>query len=234
MDDACPMMHKENWQRIEDLLDFFGIQPLVAVIPNNKDESLFYGYDENFWNETIPKWQKKNWHLALHGYEHLYHETDKKSIIPLKNKSEFTGDDYITQSNKLKKGIQLLNEYGINPVTFIAPGHSFDDITIKALANETSIQIVSDGFGFRTYKHKDLIWIPQQLWNVKVMPFGLWTICLHPNTMKEVDFRSIEIWLKKHHKKIVNVDDVIRKIVPKKSVVDSIFERLILLMRLVK
>ena len=37
-------MHRQSWQAVEDLLDEFEIGPLVAVIPNNRDPSLFYGH----------------------------------------------------------------------------------------------------------------------------------------------------------------------------------------------
>ena len=109
LDDACPQMHLEKWERVECILNKYSIKPIVAVIPDNKDETLFFNYNENFWTSTINRWQKNNWNLALHGYQHLYHPTCKKSIVQFKNKSEFTGDDYQTQKDKI--GFQLMLRY---------------------------------------------------------------------------------------------------------------------------
>ena len=37
LDDACPTMHFERWQAIEELLDEFAIRLVVAVIPYSED-----------------------------------------------------------------------------------------------------------------------------------------------------------------------------------------------------
>lgn len=41
MDDASDYMDAEKWQRMEELLDRYGIKPLVGVIPDNRDLSRF-------------------------------------------------------------------------------------------------------------------------------------------------------------------------------------------------
>ena len=60
LDDASDYMDVEKWQRIEDLLDQYGIKPLVGVIPENKDPSLTetYEQDPEFWNKTA-RWKAK-------------------------------------------------------------------------------------------------------------------------------------------------------------------------------
>lgn len=37
MDDACPTMDAQKWQRVENMLDSCGVKPMVGVIPANKD-----------------------------------------------------------------------------------------------------------------------------------------------------------------------------------------------------
>ena len=41
MDDACPTLKSSNWDYLESLFDDLNIKPIVAVIPDNVDESLF-------------------------------------------------------------------------------------------------------------------------------------------------------------------------------------------------
>ena len=80
----------------------------------------------------------------------------------------------------------------IKPTVWVAPGHCFDSITLKALKLETDIKIISDGIAFNQYKKFDFHFIPQQLWNYKIRPFGLWTICLHPDTMRVNEINVFE------------------------------------------
>ena len=74
LDDACETMNLKKWKKIESILDELKIKPIVAVIPSNKDETLYLDQKiSNFW-ELIFSWQKKGWEIALHGYEHKYHK----------------------------------------------------------------------------------------------------------------------------------------------------------------
>jgi hypothetical protein len=42
MDDACPTLKVSNWNYLESLFDDLSIKPIVAVIPDNVDKSLFF------------------------------------------------------------------------------------------------------------------------------------------------------------------------------------------------
>ena len=39
-DDLCPTMPAERWGRIESLIEEFHLQPILAVIPDNRDPEL--------------------------------------------------------------------------------------------------------------------------------------------------------------------------------------------------
>ena len=54
LDDASDYMDIKKWQRMEELLDRYGIKPLVGVIPDNRDSSLIdtYEQDPEFWDKT--------------------------------------------------------------------------------------------------------------------------------------------------------------------------------------
>ncbi|MFM2385845.1 MAG: hypothetical protein RL660_602 [Bacteroidota bacterium] len=225
MDDACPQMNQNSWLKAEQLLNLYSIQPLVAVIPDNRDKQISYGHEESFWTDTIPRWKERGWELALHGFQHVYTPTTKKSIVPLKQKSEFTGFTVDEQKHKIISGLALLKQHDINPRIFIAPGHSFDNTTIQVLHNYTSIRIISDGFAPQVFYHQNFTWIPQQLWRFRRMPFGTWTFCLHPNTMTASDFNAMANWLAANHKDVISIDQAITFARPK-NLIDRLMHAL--------
>jgi hypothetical protein len=62
----------------------------------------------------------------------------------------------------------------------VAPGHSFDSITIELL-RERGVSAISDGFFRRAVRWQGVSWVPQQLWRFRSVGPGLWTVCLHHN-----------------------------------------------------
>ena len=53
-DDVCPTMDWETWNKIEKVLVAEGIKPIMAVVPDNKDEKLkFAEENKNFWSKLI-------------------------------------------------------------------------------------------------------------------------------------------------------------------------------------
>lgn len=60
LDDACPVMDAKKWQRMEDLLDTYGVKPMVGVIPANKDpKQQKDDVDCEFWNK-VKRWEMKD------------------------------------------------------------------------------------------------------------------------------------------------------------------------------
>ena len=88
--------------------------------------------DEESWAAYLRALKDDGWVIALHGFNHLY-TTDKKGLFPLNNFSEFAGVEYFTQLNMIKKGLERLKEWGIETDIFMAPGHTYDMNTLKAL-----------------------------------------------------------------------------------------------------
>lgn len=207
LDDACPTMNKKIWDKLEILFDKYNIKPIVAVIPENKDPSLMIDkQDTLFWNKA-KEWEKKKWCIALHGYDHVY-ITNRKGIVPFHKRSEFSGLNLEEQRIKISKGIKVFYEKGIKPTAWVAPSHNFDLNTLKAIKAESDIKIVSDGIAFYPYTYDDMVWIPQQVWKFKKKLFGVWTICIHPNEMKNNDFHRLEKFVAKNHCNIVAVKDL--------------------------
>lgn len=207
MDDACPQMDKKKWGRMEEILTSYNVKPLVALVPNNEDPSLMIeDADPDFWGKAVA-WQNMGWDLALHGCNHVY-AAKGKSIIPLKNVSEFSGLSINEQYDKIKEGIEIFKKHKITTNIFVAPGHAFDELTIRALQRQGEISIISDGFFLQPVKYLQFNWIPQQLWKPRKMLTGLWTICYHPNTMNDQDFTDLEVFLKANHKDFISVRSI--------------------------
>lgn len=198
LDDACPSRDIAKWDRMEALLDAYGVKPLVGIIPDCKDPAMKeYAEDSDFWLKRVPSWKEKGWAFAMHGYEHVYH-TESGGINPVNRRSEFAGLSYEEQCVKIRGGVNRLRQYGIEPKIFFAPSHTFDKNTIKALLEESSIRIISDVPANKPFCKYGMTFIPQQSGRVRELPFAVQTFCYHPNIMQDADFERLESFLKTH------------------------------------
>ena len=193
LDDASPFSNLKKWQAIEDIFQKYEIKPIVAVIPDNKDSSLIYQeLNPNFW-KMVQDWDAKGWSIAMHGYQHLFHSISRyKSIIPYYKRSEFSGLTLESQKLKIKRSLKIFRQNNLEPKVWVAPAHSFDYLTLKAISQETNIEIISDGISRSQYFDSGFHFIPQQLWSIKKKNFGLWTVCLHPDTMSDEEINDFD------------------------------------------
>ena len=116
--------------------------------------------------------------------------------------------DYKIQKEKIKKGWEIFQKENIACNIWIAPSHTFDKYTLKALKELTTIDIISDGIALFPFKKYGFKWIPQQLWKFRKMPFGVWTSCFHPNTMTDIEFNNLEDFIKNNHQNFLNVNSL--------------------------
>lgn len=224
LDDACPTMNHAKWQRMEDILDKYGIKPMVGVIPHNEDTMQQIDFpNDGFW-EKVKSWEQKGWAIALHGYNHSYISNEgKKGLNPLWDFSEFAGVPLDLQKEKIRKGIEILREHVIVPKYFFAPGHTFDENTLNALREESKIRIISDTIATKPYRYKDFIVIPQFSGHCREMKLpGLFTFCFHPNTMNDKDFLDLESFLDKHKTSFTSFDAIDLGKVRKKGLFDRL------------
>jgi hypothetical protein len=204
MDDACPWMAHQKWKTLEEIFDRFGVKPVVAVIPDCQDSGLRGdSEDPGFWKKA-QAWQDKGWDIALHGYDHVY-RGNNRGLVPINARTEFAGQSEEIQRQKIRDGWKLLNERGLKPTVWIAPAHTFDRTTLRCLAEETTIRTVSDGLSSRPFQRYGFHWIPQQIWAPRVCPAGVWTICLHPNTMGDDMPERVERFLKDHAAQVASI-----------------------------
>ena len=194
LDDACEKRNVDNWNRMEELLDKYGIKPLVGIIPHCEDPMMdAYEVDSDFWHR-VNNWMAKGWTIALHGYNHVY-STECGGINPVNRRSEFAGEPLCIQKEKIKKGIAIMREHDIEPKVFFAPSHTFDENTLRALKDESNIRVISDTIAWDSYVKNDFIFVPQQSGTVRKLPFKTTTFCYHPNTMTEKEFEILNAFL---------------------------------------
>lgn len=211
LDDACPTMLTEIWNPLENLLDELGIKPIVGVIPDNRDPKLYCSpIDTSFWSR-VRNWESKGWSIALHGLHHVYHTIpgNCRPILNLSHQSEFVGLSLDQQKLKISTGYEIMAKAGVLPRIFMAPSHSFDQITLQALHEVSDIRIIADGHTLGVVNSDGFTWIPQQLWRFRKIPFGTWGICLHPNTMSFDDLTEFSNVLRLYHSSFVDLNAAI-------------------------
>lgn len=199
LDDACEKMNIPNWERMEALLDRYGIAPLVGIIPHCEDPDMAdYPVDPLFWDETVPRWVEKGWVLALHGWNHVC-TTREGGLNPAQKRSEFAGVPLETQKQKITDGVKVFREHGFEPAVFFAPSHTFDENTLEALKACSDIRIISDTIASKPYTRYGFTFIPLQSGVVRKLPFDTVTFCYHPSLMQEADFARLEAFLEENH-----------------------------------
>jgi predicted deacetylase len=177
-DDMCPTINWAVWQKLEDVMIEEDVRPILSVIPDNQDINLHEGQpNEHFWDK-VRAWQARGWTIGLHGYQHRY-VSKSPGLVGLKPYSEFAGVPFEDQQAKLKLAMEIFAREGVRADCWVAPAHSFDENTVRVLI-ALGVSTISDGLAL--YPHRDsqnVMWIPQQLWRFRAVPFGVWTICIH-------------------------------------------------------
>ena len=232
MDDITADMNWDKFNQVREIFEKYQIYPLLGVVPDNQDRKLsFQEKQEDFW-ETIIALQKKGWMIAQHGTYHKYVTTDS-GLLGLKNASEFAGLPYEEQFSKLQVGKRMLEEHGIYTGIFMAPGHTFDRNTLKAL-HHLGFHTVTDGLYKRPYYYEKMLFVPcrlQEYRNVK----GIDTICLHSNLMSEKDIKELEQFCKDNQELVAAFyPEALKGQASKRSVLTALSEKMMLFVRKTK
>lgn len=206
LDDACPWMDKARWSALEAVFDRFNVHPLVGVVPHCEDPGIQVDVEDPLFWERARAWQAKGWTIGLHGWDHVFVGHDP-GLVPLNNYTEFAGRPEAEQRQKIRSGWQALTAQGLSPEVWIAPAHTFDATTLRCLAEETPIRVISDGLSSRPFRRFGMVWLPQQLWKPRSAPPGLWTICLHPNELDNKSLLAVEAFLTTHSQ-VIGLSDV--------------------------
>ncbi len=193
MDDITPDMDWEKFLKFKKLLDEHDIKPLIGVVPDNKDKKLSLNKEkEDFW-DYVKHLQQDGWTVAMHGLNHLY-TTKNPGLFPIGNKSEFAGLSFRRQDEMIREGKEILFNHGIVTDIFMAPSHSFDKNTIRALKNN-GFYVITDGFGTTPFRSLDMVFYPISVVRSKSLSDasdGIVTFVYHANTMEDKDFEALK------------------------------------------
>lgn len=224
MDDITPDMDWERFLAFKEILDQHKIKPLIGVVPDNRDENLHKAKEaSDFW-EYVKLLQEEGWSIALHGYQHIY-TTKKCGVFPLNDFSEFAGIPYSSQKSMLMKATQILNRNGIYTDIFMAPAHSYDKNTVKALL-EIGYRKMTDGFGRHPYLWRGMIFYPISFKqsNTLKQKKGFSTLVIHANTLTDEDLKRYQIMFTEHADKMVSYCDILNETAKKRSIPGHVSE----------
>jgi predicted deacetylase len=233
MDDITPDMDWAKFLRFKELCDLYQVKPLIGVVPKNRDKMLkIDDKRQDFW-EYIRKLDSAGWTIAQHGVFHVY-TTKKMGCFPLNRLSEFAGLSYEKQYERLSYGKTKLEKHGIYTDIFMAPAHSYDRNTLKALEN-VGFEKITDGFGDMPYKSKGMTFYPISYKQSSALrkKKGYTTFVVHTNTMNDKDFERYEKLFKENSDKLISYSELLELRAKKRSIFGGIKEYVMALTKLI-
>ena len=205
LDDITPDMNWDNFEALKKVFDKYHIAPLLGVVPDNQDAHLHVGASrEDFW-ELMQNLQQTGWSILQHGYRHVY-ETKEAGVLGIHPFSEFAGLPYEVQYEKIKKGKDILSGHGLCTDIFMAPGHTYDQNTLKAL-KENGFYFVTDGYSEVAYCWNGLTFIPSRMPGPGKIK-GIDTICLHLNGMSQSQIRQLDEFIGQNQKVLCSYSEL--------------------------
>lgn len=206
LDDICPCMNHAKFNRMRIIFEKYNVHPIIGVIPDCRDDSVNVDCDDpEFWNE-IHRLVELGWSVAMHGCYHIY-VTDNKGLVSHNHRSEFAGLSYEEQYCKLKQGKELLLSHGVRTDIFMAPSHTYDKNTLKAL-KELGFRYVTDGLTSWPYEHDGLLFVPCKDAKIR-RNRKLSTVCYHTNEAKEERFLETEKLLFECREVVIDFNEAI-------------------------
>ena len=212
IDDICPTMDFHQFQIAMELMDKYNVKPLLGVVPDCQDPDLqIEPAHSNFW-EFVKELQDKGYTIAMHGYIHVF-DNHARGILVKRWDSEFAGHPYEVQFEKIRKGKEILESHDIHTDIFFAPGHSYDENTLKALA-ACGFKYMSDGLSCKPYNLHGIICIPARSAGMPHLSSGTThTAVFHVHEWVREDkkycYRQFVDLINKHHKEILAWDEFI-------------------------
>jgi predicted deacetylase len=208
-DDLCPTMNWGRWDRIEGALIDAEIRPILAVIPDNREEKLLIDPpNDRFW-DRVRAWQARGWSIGLHGYQMQY-LTAERGLFGWNDRSEFAGLSFEQQDDRVERAMAIFRGQGVVPDVWVAPNHSFD-LTTVAVLRRRGIRVISDGLALLPYRHAGMLWVPVQLWRFLSRPAGVWTICNHPNKWGAAEEEGFYRDLQRFRPRVTDMDSVLAR-----------------------
>ena len=219
-DDICPNMNWDSFLYIKEHLMQLGIRSLLGVIPDNQDKKLLtYEYKDKFF-EIINTYKDYGDTIAQHGTFHKY-TSNSSGILKINNNSEFAGHSFKYQYALLEKGKSILKKNNCWQPVFMAPSHSFDEITLDCL-KKLGFKKISDGYGFFPYQKSGIEFIPQISSVPFNLGFGVATLCIHSNSLNLNDTNKILDFIKLNRNRIIPFEEYVSIPTPSPLVVKTL------------
>lgn len=206
-DDVSPGMAWKKFLPFKKVVNDLGIRSVLGVVPECRDPLLQVEPDRSDFFERAREWAEWGDAIAQHGTFHLY-DSKQAGMLGLQTRSEFAGHPYVIQLDRISRGKEILNREGIWQPYFMAPSHSFDHITLRAL-RDLKFVAITDGFGFYPYHVNGLLFVPQLVARPLNVAFGIQTICVHINHMSESAIQELLMFIVTNKRKFVDFKDVV-------------------------
>lgn len=207
-DDICSTMAWSKFLEIKSRLEELNVKSILGVVPECRDPKLDVGEHSIDFFDRVRRWQGFGDTIAQHGTFHIY-DSCSSGILGINSRSEFAGHDYQLQLDRINYGKQILIEEGVWQPYFMAPAHSFDKNTIKALT-QLDFLAITDGYGFYPYRFDSIVMVPQLTSFPLNVGFGYSTICLHTNTISQMGINRLLAFVEKYIDQFVDFKDVVK------------------------
>ncbi len=231
IDDISPDMDWERFARFEELLMRYRIRPLIGLIPENLDPVVGTGkaMPEAEYRAWLDKKRRAGWVFAQHGLHHRY-RTKQGGIFPLNPFSEFAGLPFMMQRRMIERGKESLKQLGVETEIFMAPGHSFDRNTLRAL-EECGFRYVTDGYGDAPYKRGGLVFLPISLLRSAELKRrrGVTCFVVHTAEMNDGDLKEYEKLFSGQRRRFIDYGKLLRVKPHKRGFVGNCAEYLLAL-----
>lgn len=212
LDDICPTMDKEKFDRARSYFETAGVQPLMGVVPDNHDPDLqVEPPDPAFW-QTMRALQAKGWGISQHGYRHQAHTADR-GLLNISPRSEFAGRSIDIQRDDLAAGQKILADEGLSTDVFMAPFHSYDTVTLSALKSQ-GFKTLTDGYGLFPWREHGLQFVPQLFERPVHFGVGIYTMCLHLNNMSVQDIDELGLFVEANAPRFIDFNQASGRIWP--------------------
>ncbi len=204
MDDIAPGMNWERFQQFVALFDDHGVKPLLGVVPDNRDPKLdVQQHRADFW-VAMRVLRDRGWSFAQHGYQHVYANRNA-GLLGVSHNSEFAGLPFAEQCDKIARGRAILEQQSLASDVWMAPSHSFDGETLRAL-RETGFRVVTDGYAPFPYDRDGMRFVPCQMAFPRPVPVAAITVCIHANSTSDAQLARFARFLCEHRRLVVDFD----------------------------
>lgn len=206
-DDINSRMDWIRFFTIKKVLEKYNIKSILGVVPKCEDKTLEVGKKNLDFFGHLRRFALYGDVIAQHGYNHIY-DSRSSGFFGNTSNSEFAGHPYQKQVNKLSKGKAILEKESLWSPIFMAPNHSFDSLTLKAL-KKLEFNTVLDGFALFPFKSDNLNFISQ----ISSKPLPVWLpcisqLCVHINTISDEELKNLIFFIEKNHKYFINLDNM--------------------------